>query len=230
MTLIIQIVVFIIVGLSTVLLVFDDLIRHKNPASIFISLWVLGTFSFAFFLNWTVNVRTILPVAPVLGIIIMRRIESKYGRPDLTYSRLLIPLLMSTILALSVMWADYSLANLSREAAREITYKYVSDKRNVWFQGHWGFQYYMEKFGGKSMDFGQLERIRERDIMVIPSRSQNTNTKPIINPTETIQFSSHSWISIMNLEDGAGFYSSLWGPAPFVFGPAYPEIYDIVQI
>ena len=83
------------------------------------------------------------------------------------------------------------------------------------------------------MDFAQLGKIGEGDIMIIPSPSQNTNIpkpKQIINPTETMQFRTRSWISIMNLEDGAGFYSSLWGPVPFAFGPAYPETYEIVQI
>jgi hypothetical protein len=232
LALIIQVVVYTMVGLSIVLLAIADLIRHKNPTALLFFLWILGTFIFALYLNWTVNIRTILPVAPVLGILIMRRIESSLIKPTLVhYGVLILTIFISTLLALSIIWADYCLANSSKKAAHEISSKYISDKRNMWFQGHWGFQYYMEKFGGKSIDFCQL-KIREGDIVVIPSGFQNTNITPlprnVILPTDTIKFRSCNWISIMNGKDGAGFYSSIWGPIPFVFGPTYPETYEII--
>jgi hypothetical protein len=109
----------------------------------------------------------------------------------------------------------------------------MSDKRNIWFQGHWGFQYYMEKFGGKPIDFSR-PKIVEGDIVVIPSVYQNTNIRPLPKnvslPTETIQYRSCNWISIINGKDRAGFYSSIWGPVPFVFGPTHPETYEIIQV
>lgn len=234
LALIVQIATFMMVGLSLLFLAIDDLFKHKNPAALFIFLWVLGTLIFAFFINWTVNIRTILPVVPVLGILVMRRIESKSGRSRFAHDRLLIyPLLISTILSLSIVWADYCFANSSQKAARLISDKYISGKENVWFQGHWGFQYYMEKSGGKPIDFKQPIKIAEGDIIVIPSPNQNTNIIPppkhIFNTIETIQLRDCNWISIMNYKNGAGFYSSMYGSVPFAFGPAEPETYEIVR-
>jgi hypothetical protein len=36
-----------------------------------------------------------------------------------------------------------------------------------------------------------------------------------------------SWLTTMRAECGAGFYSDLWGPLPFVFGPTPPEQYEV---
>ena len=39
-----------------------------------------------------------------------------------------------------------------------------------------------------------------------------------------------AWISIQNFRAGAGYYSAVWGPAPFIFGPAPPETYQILRV
>ena len=43
--------------------------------------------------------------------------------------------------------------------------------------------------------------------------------------TESFEVPTTSWISTMNLSVGAGFYSSVWGPLPFAFGPVQPETF-----
>ena len=41
-------------------------------------LWVIGTFLFAAFLNWTVNARSLLPLTPAVAILMTRRLEQNY--------------------------------------------------------------------------------------------------------------------------------------------------------
>ena len=41
-----------------------------------------------------------------------------------------------------------------KKAANEIMAVYKNEKRQVWFQGHWGFQYYMESLGAIPLDYG----------------------------------------------------------------------------
>jgi 4-amino-4-deoxy-L-arabinose transferase-like glycosyltransferase len=222
---------FAAVGVSIVTLSAADFAHHRNAPSLFLSLWIVGTFIFAFFFNWTISVRVILPMAPAVGILIARRIE--WNAEFLTPARqkwLVLPVLMSAALAMSVAWADYRLANTTKEAANAIAEKYISAKRTLWFQGHWGFQYYLAKQGGKPIDFRRPE-IVAGDIIVTPSPYQNTNITPfpadMIKFVETMQFRPCRWLSVMNGKSGAGFYSSIWGPVPFAFGPAPPEIYEI---
>jgi hypothetical protein len=35
------------------------------------------------------------------------------------------------------------------------------------------------------------------------------------------------WVAVMQKKMGAGFYSDLWGPCPFLFGTVPPEQYEI---
>jgi hypothetical protein len=38
------------------------------------------------------------------------------------------------------------------------------------------------------------------------------------------------WLSTMQKQMGAGFYSDVWGPLPFAFGFVPPEQYDFVLV
>ena len=63
------------------------------------------------------------------------------------------------------------------------------------------------------------------DILVVPK--QNSNQLPI-NPKTTIldsevSFHNFPWFATLNLNVGAGFYSSFWGPLPFGFGSIPPQ-------
>ncbi len=232
---ILQAAVYTTVGLSILFLAISDFMRSRDSLSWLLFLWVSGTLFFSFYLNWTVNIRTILPIAPAVGILVMRRMESRFRWPALTYARRIgVPLLLSVILSISVVWADYSLANADKRAAREIAKKYAgADRADLWFQGHWGFQYYMEKFGGKPVDFKNY-RMNGGDILVTPSLLQNTNVNPrpvkFLDPLEQLEFEACKWISIMNNGTGTGFYGSSGGPVPFVFGPSPPQIYTIDRL
>ena len=62
-------------GLGILFLAASDLRRHKDADSLFLFLWIIGTFIFAGFLNWSVNGRGVLPMFPVIGVLVLRRIE-----------------------------------------------------------------------------------------------------------------------------------------------------------
>jgi len=229
----IQAALFATVGISIAALAVVDLVRRKDSMAWLLFLWVSGTLFFAFFLNWTVSVRTLLPIAPALGILVMRRFEVEFKPPIQPRSLLLaVPLLLSMILSLSTVWADYCSANTAKQAAREISSKYASTGGVLWFQGHWGFQYYMEKYGGKPVDHNHY-RLKAGEILVTPSYLQNANIKPppmkFMEAVVTRRFESCQWVSIMDSSTGAAFYSSRYGPVPFMFGPTKPLIYEIAR-
>ena len=51
--------------------------RRREAAGWLLALWVLGTFVFTALLNWTINGRSILPMAPAVGILLARRLSSE---------------------------------------------------------------------------------------------------------------------------------------------------------
>lgn len=201
--------------------------RHRNAETLMLLLWVLGTFAFCL-LNWTINGRAVLPMIPALAILLLRRIELLTGSNKL---RLNWFFGAAALLSLLVSFADYQLANSGRAAAAEIQNKFGrSPSVAVWFQGHWGFQYYAEANGLIPFDSEQ-PKTGPGDLMVLPFN--NTNLKPIpenaIERVATLEMPVAPWIATMSRTVGAGFYMDILGPLPFSFGSVPPEKYYVVR-
>jgi hypothetical protein len=136
--------------------------------------------------------------------------------------------LLMVLAALSVAWGDLKLANTAREAAQDIAVRYGGDERTLWFQGHWGFQYYMQEAGAKALDM-RSSIIKPGDFIVIPSN--NTNVFTMNNHrnrlVEKTSLCPSSWIATMSPALGAGFYWDAKGPLPFAIGTVPPEEYCV---
>lgn len=226
-----QLPFFVFAGVSFILIVASDLIRNRDSDSILLFLWVLGTFAFTVFVNWSVNARSILPIAPVAGILVMRHL-SQSNKLDVYGMRVFYaPLVLSLLVALIVTSADYSLAGSARTAAHVIHEKYRDWPGNVWLEGHWGFQHYIESAGGvKALDY-ENPSLHKGDLVVIPGN--NTNTKLLYKHMALFKneyaFDVAKMLSTMNIGAGAGFYSDLLGPLPFAVGYA-PEKYYVYEM
>lgn len=227
-----QLTLMVFGGLGLVALACADLYRHQDADSLLLGLWVLGIFIFAGFINWAVNGRTILPMIPAVGVLLARRLDhlNKIGRrPRLWGSTW--PLAAAACVAMLVCWADYSFAGTARTAASEIHERFDSTDSKIWFTGHWGFQYYMEAKGHQALDF-KNPQATAGDIIIVPSNNTFTGSLPrnVAYLREVIQFTPHRWAATTNTFLGAGFYSDIWGPLPFAFGPVEPEKYYVLVV
>src|SRR5262249_13752080 len=147
--------------------------QHKTSDSMLLLLWVCGTFAFCI-LNWSINGRSVLPMVPAVAILLLRQIESD---ARIKIHRLNWALGAAALLSLVVSFADFRLANSVRTAVAEIQTRFGSDSSTaIWFQGHWGFQYYAQKSGWRPFDFVQPGN-KPGDLMILPVN--NTNLKPI---------------------------------------------------
>ncbi len=225
---IIQCCLFAVAGIGVLFFAAADLLRRKDADSLFLFLWIVGTFIFASFLNWTVNGRSVLPMFPIIGILVLRYIEQgKQGsmRPDgMKAQYIVLPLIPSLLVALAVARADYTWANIARSEAVAVYHNYRDNPGKVWFEGHWGFQYYMEKNGGKALDRNK-SIVQPGDVVIIPSDNSNVFSLPEdkFKLVEVSKITPSRWLSTMNYSTGAGFYSSAYGPLPFVLGPV-PDV------
>jgi 4-amino-4-deoxy-L-arabinose transferase-like glycosyltransferase len=227
-----ELAIFAAGGVGLLALSVLDLVRHQDAESFLLFAWITGTFLFAAFVNWSVNGRSILPMIPAAGILIMRRIEAgekpgQGARPP----RVWIPLAGATALSLAVTWSDCVYANTARQAANDIRGKYGGGGRSVLFQGHWGFQYYMELWGAKPIDRNQ-PRPDLSVVVVVPKN--NTSRFPMHSAgttlRETIDIPSSRWLTTMDPLSGSGFYSEIRGPLPFVVGRTALERYEIFDV
>lgn len=202
-----------------------DVYKRHDSASIVLLLWVFGTLAFTGFFNWTVNARSILPMAPALGIIIARGIGDKAHKKLLRWQwAALIP---AALLSLLVTYADYTWANSQRDMANRILRDYGNINRSIWFEGHWGFQYYMQKNGFKPMELTRSDLVKSGDIIVLAY--SNTNVYPIpeayAHQVDVFRLPVCPFLSVMNIFSHAGFYSNGWGPLPYTFGKVPMETY-----
>ncbi|MBZ5615071.1 MAG: glycosyltransferase family 39 protein [Acidobacteriia bacterium] len=227
-----QLGLFIAGGLFTLALAITDYWNRRSPDSLLLGLWVMGTFAFVSVLNWTVNARSVIPLIPAAAILAARRLESRHD----AWTRNLIlqvagALTVSGVLSIWLAGADTRLANLAREAAQRVHWQTSNQVETLWYEGHWGFQYYMEQFGAVPVD-AQDFQIRPGDRVVLP----NNNTEMAGLPQDMffqqeafLEFANPSLATTISWHLGAGFYSSYWGPLPFTFGPVPSEQYVLVR-
>ena len=236
-----QLGIWLSAGIGVGALAISDVRRERNAEAWLLAFWTLGTFVFAAFVNWTVNGRTLLPIVVPAGILVVRRLEQRGGATNpWRFPLFSPPLVAAAVLAVWVGWADARFANVARDGVTQITTEF-SNVRRIWFEGHWGFQYYLMERGalplylrrtvvdGKSTSPWAMA---PGDIIAIPGT--NTNITPI--PKEWYTFKKYvylplgGWLSTVNIATGGGFYSDELGGLPFAFGRVNPEEYILLDV
>jgi hypothetical protein len=218
-------------GISVLTLAVLDWWKKRDAASLLLLLWVLGTMFFAVIVNWTVNARSMLPMVPAVAILIARRLDERaVSYRSRGWIMLTIPLVLSGIVSLSVAQGDAAMAETARTAANFMRDKTRGGSGATWFEGRWGFEYYMLQMGAQPLIKGAADA-KFGDLAVIPK--YNTSVFTFAGKTtgeQVVDFDVHSWVAAMNPDAGAGFYFSGWGPLPFVFGPLPAQRYFMARI
>ncbi|HEX5034514.1 MAG TPA: hypothetical protein VFW62_08550, partial [bacterium] len=179
--------------------------------------------------------KYLLLAQPALALMIFSYFSSPWLRRIAAFS--LVPMLA---LSLSVAWADFSFAELYRREAERVyrtdlraalTQK-ISPERAVWFTGHWGWQYYMEKWGGLPLPLVTAREWAPQpgDLIVTSSyASAGEIQQPLSGRLELRE----SWgrtipmpLRTMNPRARSGFYSNHWGPLPFNFSSGEAERFN----
>jgi len=225
-----QLAIYIAAGLSVLALAVSDSTKRRDAASLLLGLWVCGTFVFAAFLNWTINARSILPLIPAAGILFARRLDSVAAGTQVRKAAV-IALAASVSLSMWIARADSAWANSARRAAATLHERIRNETGTIWFQGHWGFQYYMESYSARPVDFVNSV-LSPGDMLIIPENNIETLKFPteLIASSELLEIDLHQRVSTMRWAMGAGFYSSFWGPLPFAFGHVPTERYFLFRI
>jgi hypothetical protein len=224
-----QTVFWAVSGASVLALAITDVWKRRDAQSWLIVLWVIGTFLFTALFNWTVNGRSILPMAPVVGILIARRLEQNIlaGREIWTRG-VTICLVASVTLAFFVVQSDFLLATAVRASARETFAKYGGNRASFWYEGHWGFQYYLDLSGAAALDL-KNPALKPGDTLAMPVHNvfiyQPGSSAADLREIITAQ--GPRWLTTWSEDVGAGFYSSVPGPLPFAFGEVLPETVGI---
>lgn len=224
---------FILGGIHLMMLAAADFWKRRDPASFLLVVWILGIFVFATVLNWTINGRSLLPILPAVGILVARRLEitSQAAGREMMLG-LLWPALPAAVISIVLVKADYDLAGANRIAAQTLCARHQKKDNTVYFEGHWGFQYYMEKFGAKAMNFGSA-KVASGDMLVLPTNASEVFFTPpikLFREYEILEYVPNPYCSTMNHKAGAGFYASIFGPLPFAIQNLEPSQFFVYKV
>ena len=219
---------FVTIGIGILALALVDIVQHKTADSLLLGLWVFGTFVFAAVMNWTITSRTFLPMAPAVIILLIRRL--RLPAPNGCFMHWW-PILPAALVSLLITIGDYKLANTARIAASQFQERCHVELGSIWFEGHWGFQYYMQQWNAKPLDRTQ-PTIASGDVLIVPINNANIwSPSPVLLMPSPGQVNFPQFpVTTMNWEIHAGFYASNWGPLPWVVASAPPEHYLIFRI
>ncbi|HEY3914389.1 MAG TPA: glycosyltransferase family 39 protein [Verrucomicrobiae bacterium] len=224
---VIQMAILVVGGSAVLILAVADFFQKKDALSLLLLLWVGGTFLFASVVNWTVAGRNILPMIPPVVILLIRRMETR----EWTFPHLWWPLGISLAVGLLAAQADFQFAGSARTAAYQIDQHLTQVSKDVTFEGHWGFQYYMEQLGAKPLERDPMNLVSNQ-MIIMPAGNSLLFKLPVdkVESYSTYRCETSKWMAIMNVNLGAGYYSDGWGPAPFIFGAPPFDSYYVFRV
>jgi 4-amino-4-deoxy-L-arabinose transferase-like glycosyltransferase len=222
---------FIAAGFSVLALAASDTWNRLDADSWLLTLWIFGTFIFAGFVNWSINARSVLPLAPAAAILIARRVDKLPPLSTRLRSAMLAVAFATTgAVSLWLTAADTEMANSARTAVNMVEQETRNQPGAVWFLGHWGFQYYMESFGAHAVVVDNPPQ-RPGDFLAVAENSRLFEVRPeFVAAHDVIQIPMRLGITTAQAKLGAGFYSADTGPLPFAIGPVPSERYELIRL
>ncbi len=203
--------------------------RERDAVTFTAAAWIASGFLFAAVLNWTVSARSLLPLVAPVAILVVRRLEGFKGQAG-QLPRWAIPLGLAGLFSLTLAWADAGLADAGRAAAGRIAADYPPAQQRVWFEGHCAFQYYLERQGGRAVDY-DTSTLQPGEVLVVPDNNSNLLNPPAdaVSLLATPEFAVCPWLGTVRAELGAGFYGA-GGCLPFVAAPVPAEKYYVYRV
>lgn len=182
---------------------------------------------------WSVTSRlVVLIVIPVI-LCLAEALENAWEPASLRVIQT-VGLTVTAALTLALAMVDYRHASSSKEIAEELS-RSLPKQGKVYFAGHWGFQYYMERLGAAALDASRGGWSEPRPADVIVLSSVNSNLEPPGNFSASkkriIIMDSPIPLRLMSGWFGqGGFYSSALGFLPYAFSREPVDAYSILEL
>ena len=89
----------------------------------------------------------------------------------------------------------------------------------------------MEEAGARPLD-KHRPGLSPDDCLISPTANTNISAIPLslFAPAGDVTIEPSGWISTMQIDLGAGFYSDGYGPLPFYFGPGLPQVFVVSRL
>lgn len=198
----------------------------RDSDETFLLLWFWGIF-FMNILAEFAAARFVLILMPPLIFLLIRIAEKR----ALFRSLCGVGIIFGMVLSLLVSYGDYRYANCYRNFTQKRAVSFKEEGRKVWFRGHWGFQYYMEKEGFEYLATDRMPA--QGDLIIMPSIVDHEPLSKEIDKgirlIDTITYQTSFPIRTMHQRNKAGFYSHGYGFLPYAFSKDYLEEFKIYR-
>jgi hypothetical protein len=203
-----------------------DAVRRKDGVLATLSAWLLVPAAVLPYLH--LPSKYLLAAAPAGAIVVARAL----GHAPRVRALAILGTTLSAGVALSLMilGADAHFAGMGRRAAVELVAPQVAAGKTVWFNGHWGFQWYAERAGAKALtrtpphpNWGDLvvsSLHAENELMGAMPRRRRIG---LLDDTQ-------GGGRLMDRAVGAGFFSNGVGYLPWAWGTTPVDRYELWSI
>lgn len=215
-------------GLAWIALTLREGVRRRRE-DLFLLVWLAGALVQALFFSNFIASRFLLPALfPAVALSLRHA----------TRRTVIAAGAASALLSLAVAGADLESARGYRDAAGKLHARYGDLGPRLRFQGHWGFQYYLERMGHRALDDARLD-LAPGDLIATPRWAPDLHHlfEAGISldglrflPEDLIEIHGTVPVTVMHRETGAGFYSMNWGPLPYSWGADPIEWIAVVRV
>ena len=228
---------FIVKMIQFISLSIYDLIKkrkyEKNSVDkIFLGCWFfLGLIFHTFIAGGNARyLIIILPPSILLFLMIIEEHAKIYKIKTRSISFMLIAAVaLNVLVSLTVSIADYQYAEVYRDFAQKMPYQYAESR--IFFTGHEGFKYYMEKKGYIFYD-PYTQELKNGDIIIVPKIPVPRNLdhlKDNLILLDKIEYNTYFPFRTNNPQSHAGFYVYVNGLLPYSFSKLPLEVFEIYK-
>jgi 4-amino-4-deoxy-L-arabinose transferase-like glycosyltransferase len=191
-----------------------DCWTRRDAVQLALCLWILIPLSIVPYSH--LPSKYLLVSAPAAVLLVARAMS--FGRAVVAYSALGLAAVLGTTLGIAILRTDTAFAGLARRAAAELIAPQVAAGKQVWFAGHWGFQWYAQKAGARAVTLAP-PRPTAGDLLVssLRAKGQAIDRYPYRTRLASLAEDTPGG-RIMCDELGAGFFANGSGYLPWVWG------------
>jgi hypothetical protein len=205
------------VGYLVVADIVEQAVCVRRRDELGLALWLLLALPVALYLN--LAAKYVVVSAPAVAIIVGRRASAAV---------LSATVAIGVIVGVAIIRGDARFAEVGRRAGTELVAPHVARGERVWFTGHWGFQWYAERAGGRALT--TTSSPMAGDLLV--SCDVAGVSVPAAPPRDwlaTVEDPESGGI-VMSERDGVGFFSNMWGFLPWWWSRDSPERCDAWRV
>jgi hypothetical protein len=210
-------------GVACLADVLADAARRRDGVQFALGAWLLAPLPCAVY--WHFPSKYLLAAAPAAAILVARAMaaDPRVGRYVFAGT-----VVLGMALGVAILRADAAFAEVGRSAVRALVVPHVRAGRQVWYLGHWGFQWYADEAGARCWSAAPPYPVAGDLIAYADNLASALDRRELETLTHLGRIEDRRpGGRIMSKEAGAGFYSNGWGYLPWAWGD---DVIDAVDL